>query len=219
MNLTENEVMYERLLAELRKTLIDAGVPERAIVTKVVLRTSGGRRQDADLLLVGEDGKTIVAQFEVKICPDPFRMARLTLRNMPSLHKCYVVAEVGGRTSIAAIDQSSMPQWKKLSDMPAVKELLGDYFISSSEAVSNSEENKRRIVCEELDKLYKFVAVVGLLFFSIFAIGETCGIEFSWKIYSLLFVVFVVMSVTSGCAIRVKFGDYEIAIERKDGVK
>ena len=95
MNASDAESAYKQLISELKTALIGIGVPERAIAIDVVMRFDG-RRQDADLLLLGDDGKTIVAQFEVRVGLDPFRGAIRTLRDMPNRHRCYVVTNIKG---------------------------------------------------------------------------------------------------------------------------
>jgi hypothetical protein len=45
--------------------------------------------------------------------------------------------------------------------------------------------------------------------------AELFGHEFSWKIYASLFVLLTMFVLMFGYAVRIKFGDYEIAIEGK----
>ena len=214
MNASDAESAYKQLISELKTALIGIGVPARAIAIDVVMRFDG-RRQDADLLLLGDDGKTIVAQFEVRVGLDPFRGAIRTLRDMPNRHRCYVVTNIKGVPSIAFINKTRTPHWISLSDKTAISELLGDYAEASNAAITSAEQARRNATSHELDCFRWIVGGVGLALFGCAGSLEWYGHEFSWKIYALLSGVIALLAAASGYAIRIKVGENEISIEPK----
>ena len=215
MELSEGRKMHSQMLAELKRVLIDCGVPEDAIATEVVLRLQRGDRRDADLLILGEDGKTIVAQFEVRVGPDPYNMARKILRDLPQRHKCYVVTNIEGKNVISAIDNSRLVNWVNLSDSVSVKQLIGDYLFESVRVVDKMNERSREAESKELGCFRWVIGAVGLLLVIIAGCFEWNGHEFSWKVYFLLFVVIALFAAASGYIVHIKAGDNEIAIEKK----
>mgnify|MGYP004489213209 FL=1 len=213
-NLESIKAEHNQLLLELKRTLVDIGVPEHAIAVNMVIRLQSGRRQDADLILLGNDGKTIVAQFEIKIGRDPFHSACMALRDMPNRHKCYVVTNKDGISLIAAIDRTGNPKWVKLSDETAIMDLVGDYEIEANKAVASAEEAKQKALFDEWNWFRWIVCVVGIIFVFVTGTCEWHGHEFSWKVYSLLFLVFAMVALTSGYAVHVKVGENEISVEK-----
>ena len=132
MEYPHGKAIHSQMISELKKVLVDCGVPEKAIVTEVMLRFQRGDRRDADLLILGDDARTIVAQFEVKVGPDPYRMACRALRDSPKRHKCYAVAKIKDDISVSIVDGTGQPRWIKLSDTENLKKLLGDYYTEST---------------------------------------------------------------------------------------
>ena len=92
MELSEGRRLHNQLIDNLKNVLIKCGVPEKVIAEEVVLRSQNGERRDADMLILGDDNRTIVSQFEVQVGPDAYNRALRSLRGLSQRHKCYVVA-------------------------------------------------------------------------------------------------------------------------------
>ena len=206
----------EKVTQGLRKALVSLGVPDESILVDRWIQFSNGRRMDADLLVIGDNGSQIVAQFEVKTGMDAFGRACLTLRDLPRLHPCCVVAvDPHGEILVSAISKLRVPEWIPISNAQAMKELLQEL---REEAVAMMESrSEQKIVASDLNKLRKRVGYWGAFLLLALCVAELLGREFSWKIYASLFLLLAMFVVMFGYAVRIKFGDYEITIEDKQG--
>lgn len=205
-----------RVKQELKKALVAAGVPEESILVDKWIRLADGRWTQADMLVVGDDKEKVVVQFEVKFGVDPFGRACLTLRTLTRLYPCCVVTEnARGEILVSAILKSRSPMWIPISKVQSIRDLLKEL---REEAVAMMElRSEQKIVATDLKKFRKRVGYWGVFLLLVLCVAELFGREFSWKIYASLFVLLAMFVVMFGYAVRIKFGDYEIAIEDKQG--
>ena len=203
----------ERVTQELRNALVSLGVPEKSILVDRWIQFSDGRRMDADLLVIGDNGSQIVAQFEVKTGMDAFGRACLTLRDLPRLHPCCVVTvDPHGEILVSAISKSRVPEWIPISDVQLMRELLEDLYEESD--VAMEAKQKRTMAASVLDSTRLYVGIGGLIAILLLGAFELFGHEFSWQLYSLVFVLLAVFAAMSGYVIHLKIGDKEFTIGR-----
>jgi hypothetical protein len=198
---------------ELKKALVRLGVPESSILVDGIVCLSNGRRVDADLLIM--EGETVVAQFEVRLCPDAFARACWTLRDLPKFHRCFAVTIDHNEVVVSAISKSRIPQWIPLSNSEALKALLEDSMEAT--AVAMAEAEKRAMVASVLESARLYVGIGGLIAILFLGALELFGHEFSWQLYSLVFVLLALFAAMSGYVIHLKVGDNEITIGRLQG--
>ena len=215
MELSEGRRLHNQLICELKNVLVKCGIPEKVIAVEVVLRSQNGRRQDADILVLGEDNKTIVSQFEVTLGPDGYRNAIRSLRDMPQHPKCYVVTRINNEVVMSAINKDKRPNWVLLSDLNAIAQMLGNYTTEADLVVSSAEEKKQQIASKEWNWFRWVVGAVGMILVGTTGALEWNGHEFSWKVYFLLFIIMAIFAAASGYVVHVKIGENEFAIKKK----
>lgn len=203
----------ERVTQELRNALVSLGVPGKSILVDRWIQFSNGRRMDADLLVIGDNGSQIVAQFEVKTGMDAFGRACLTLRDLPRLHPCCVVTvDPHGEILVSAISKLRVPEWIPISDAKLMRELLEGLYEESDAAIEATK--KRTMVASALESARLYVGIGGLVAILLLGALEFFGHEFSWQFYSLVFVLLALFAAMSGYVIHLKVGDNEITIGR-----
>ena len=112
---------------------------------------------------------------------------------------CYLVTEEKGELIVARLTQNGlMPEWQKLSKLK---------FAS---------ENRGR---EVRDYERKMIGAIGLILVAMFVWGEVAGVEFSWKIYSLLLLVATLFAASSGYRFSFKAGPGGCALSVGGDVK
>ena len=213
MNTDELCMKDIRVKQELKKALIAAGVPEESILVDKWIQLSDGRRAQADMLVVRNDEEKVVAQFEVKFGGDPFGRACLTLRTLTRLYPCYVVTEAArGEILVSAISKLRVPEWIPISDAKLMRELLEGLYEESDAAIEATK--KRTMVASVLESARLYVGIGGLIAILFLGALELFGHEFSWQLYSLVFVLLALFAAMSGYVIHLKVGDKEIIIGR-----
>lgn len=215
MELSEAIREHNQMIKELKSVLVKCGVPDKSIAIDVVIRAQCRMRQDADMLILGNDNKTIVAQFEIKMGPNAYSSAIHSLRGMYQRHKCYVVTMIDNECVISVVDNNVQPNWIKLSNLGEIKKMLGNYAIEAEIATSLAEEQKQKITSQEWNWFRWTLGVVGVLLVGVAGTLEWYGNEFSWKIYSLLFCMILMFCAASGYIIYIKVGENELRIEKK----
>lgn len=182
--------------------LVMSGVqPERIVREKWVCR-GDGERYAADIAVVN-DFLGVDAVFEVKLRNgmdhNIVRQVLLDMKHVIGLCKCYLVTEEKGELIVARLTQNGlMPEWQKLSKLK---------FAS---------ENRGR---EVRDYERKMIGAIGLILVAMFVWGEVAGVEFSWKIYSLLLLVATLFAASSGYRFSFKAGPGGCALSVGGDVK
>ena len=204
--------------------LVACGVPQDRILFDYVLEIDKGNRRDADVVVLAEDGKTILLQVEVKTrcngLEDAYIKARRSLRGLWSRHRCFVATtDKSGAMHFSEVAGDRPINWIDVSDEQALKNLIGDYGVASAHVIQAKVERREKVIADECRSLKKTVLFVGIGLLLPAIILELCGREFSWKIYYLLTMVLVFLGAAHGWSIRLKWGDKEITIHPPNGNK
>lgn len=204
--------------------LVACGVPQERILFDYVLEIDKGNRRDADVVVLAEDGKTILLQVEVKMpcnrLEDAYAKARRSLAGLWLRHRCFVATtDNGGVMRFSEVADGRPLNWIDVSDEQALKNLIGDYGLASSQVIHENVERKEKVIVDECRSLKKMVLFVGIGLLLPAIILELCGREFSWKIYFLLTMVLVFLGAAHGWSIKLRWGDKEIVIHPPDGNK
>ena len=218
MELDEGLRLQARLSSELSGALSQCGIPEDAILKDVVLHFPKGEQHDADVVIIGKDGKTIIAQIDIKVGPNAYNNALRSLRDMPKRHKCYVVAWIDGCGMISTINEDRQPKWIKLSDSKGIKEVVGNYTVESNVMTSFEDERKKKMAVREWNWFKWVIGGVGMILVGGLGTLEWYNHEFSWKFYFLMFVILAMFAAASGYIVSIKIGENEVTIEKRKNV-
>ena len=179
-----------QMIDRVSEQLVKMGVPSKRIVKEKWILRDGRQCYSADIVMLNEDGEGVHAVFECKFGKDnDRRFIDEAWRNMHfvmGLCKCYLVKVENGDLVVARLLPDGLEtKWQKLSNLKLVPE--------------NSEREVR-------DNERKQIVAIGLILVAIFVSGEWLGLEFSWKIYSLLMLVAVLFAAASGYRFSFKAG-------------
>ena len=208
MDATEALKKQRQMIQELKALLIRCGIPESAIVTEAFLRNNRtGKRYDADVLLLSNDRKAIVAQFEVKLWQRAFVDACKAVMDLSKHHLCYVVAKNAEDESFVAVAKDARnPNWMKLT-AESIKELLGNYEVKSDIAISTTNSGRQKVISQKFDTLRWRVSGIGGFLVLLLGILECCSVVFSPQFYSLLLVVLGLIAAATGYEVHVELAD------------
>lgn len=197
--------------------LVACGVPQERILFDYVLEIDKGNRRDADVVVLAEDGKTILLQVEVKMhcnrLEDAYANARRSLAGLWLRHRCFVATtDNGGVMRFSEVADGRPLNWIDVSDEQALKNLIGDYGIASAQVIQAKVEKRERVIADECRSLKKTVLLIGIGLLIPAMILELFGREFTWKIYYLLSMVLLFLGAAHGWSVKLRWGDKEIVI-------
>lgn len=197
--------------------LVSCGVPQERILFDYVLEVDKGNRHDADVVVLAEDGKTIVLQVDVRIncnsLEDAYAKARRSLTGLWLRHRCFVAAEdESGAICFSEVGVDHSTTWIDGSDKQSLSNLIGDYEIASDHVIRARAERKEKVIVDECQSLKRMVFLVGGALLLAATIFELFGREFSWKIYYLLTMVLMFIGAAHGWCVKLRWGDKEIVI-------
>lgn len=197
--------------------LVSCGVPQERILFDYVLEVDKGNRHDADVVVLAEDGKSILLQVEVKIhcngLNDAYAKARRSLAGLWSRHRCFVATtDENGVMRFSEVAGDRPINWIDISDKQALKNLIGDYGIASANVIQTRVERREKVIADECRSLKWMVFLVGGALLLAATILELFGREFSWKIYYLLTMVLMFIGAAHGWCVKLRWGDKEIVI-------
>ena len=202
---------------KLRDTLIKCGIPGCAIDDKLIVRVADSRNTHfirPDLIVVTDSGEMPLAIFEIKGRSVDLELfyqeARREVRYaLPKNIKCFAVAPASDSTiMMARIEERNCRgvEWQVLSDLDVIKGFLGDYNIESKKMVAQHGEDRSLNTFRWRVVSIGFIIVVGAV------LGESFGVEYSWKIYSLIWLLFALYAVSYGFPVKLKVGDCEVSL-------
>jgi len=211
--LPEDHKKIERSLLAL---LTAIGIRQRRIVLHQEIELSERSRIEADMLVLADDGKTILFQFEIKLANGDanktFCRAKESLRGLWHHHRCFAVTADKNVVQMAEVCDDGAPTWVPISDANRVAELLGDPKEESARQVARIENRRRETVAKDCKSLLWWIVVVGGTTLVSVIVGELFGKELSWKIYYLLTLVLGMIAAAHGLVFYVKVGDGEVRI-------
>ena len=208
---------HERIVNEVCNALRSIGVPPHRICKYQQIDIPGWHYADADVLVLGEDGKTIVWQIEAKIggkSPEiAYDQARLAFARIWGMHKCFVATLKDGECFIRrVIGGKDDGAWVDIKDTQVVACLLGDYRNESNAAIAVADKKRKEVLWGQCSSFTRTLWIVGLILLIGAVVGECCGKEFSWKIYYLVTAVVAIFAAANGIVVHVKVGQGEVRI-------
>ncbi len=208
---------HEQVVKAVRDALVAMGVPPERILSNQRIEIPGWHQADADILVVGEDGKTIVWQIEAKvgggILETAYKQARQAFSRVWGLHRCFVATPKEEKYFLRGVaENESDPTWTDIADTKALANLLGDYQNESNRAIETADIRRKEVVGRQYERFTRNLWVVGLLLLIGALVGECFGKEFSWKIYYVVTMIFAIYAAANGIAVHVKAGQWEVKI-------
>lgn len=200
-----------------RDALVAMGIPRERILLNQRIEIPSWHQADADILVVGEDGKTIVWQIEAKVgggIPETaYKQVRQAFSRVWGLYRCFVATSRDGKYFLRSVtEDDSDHTWIDLSDTKALANLLGDYQNESNRAIETADVRRKEVVGRQYERFTRNLWVVGLLLLIGAVVGECLGKEFSWKIYDVVTMIFAIYAAANGIAVHVKAGQWEAKI-------
>lgn len=208
---------HDQIVKAVHDVLVAAGVPPNRILRNQQIVIPGWHQADADILVVGEDGKTIVWQIEAKVgggIPETaYKQVRQAFSRVWGLYRCFVATSSDGKYFLRSVtEDDSDHMWTDLSDTKALANLLGDYQNESNRAIETANIRRKEVVGRQYERFTRNLWVVGLLLLIGAVVGECLGKEFSWKIYYVVTMIFAIYAAANGIAVHVKAGQWEAKI-------
>jgi len=199
------------------------GFPKDAIVVGRSIRFGNRSVVYPDVAIVGSDHETVVAIFELKVNSDckevKYTRALHSYKEMVERCPCYVVScESDGELLVARLSLASNGNnvgWVNVSDADGFVKLIGRYSVESAAAIDSSRAEVASAKQDELSPAKWIVGGVGLSLTIASAWMEWYHHEFSWKVYSVLFVTLGLFAAASGYSVYLKSGDHEVRIGRE----
>ena len=192
-----NEKAFNRhleILDRVVERLVRNGVPsDRIVREKQILRRDAGR-YDADIAVLN-DHNGVEAVYEIKIGngKDPRIVSRVrqNMRSVIGLCRCYLVTDAGEDLIIAQVlPEGTLSEWKKLDEF--------------SPCIGVPQSDNVKTVAKDCDPLRLWIVAVGLFLVAVFMWGEVSGVEFSWKVFSLIFLMVALFAAASGYKFTIK---------------
>lgn len=204
------------LLEVLKKSLVNIGVPERFILLEPILRFPNGDSMHADAVVMAEDGKTVLAQFEVKLSRlksiSAFEAGRLALHEAIKWHRCFVVTVIENACVIADA-QYSKAQWTDIAQLTEWNQLFGNYEVNSTLAVENRKTQNSARQQKMMSIFVWGVIIVGVITISVAGWLEcTQHHVFSRRLYALLCYILALIAAASGFYIKADFGHFGVTV-------
>ena len=196
-----------------------AGVPDSAILAEYRIKAGDQGVFCADLIVVAEDRKSVVAVFEFKQNERGVNRGVAQLRHALNLidgdFACYIVTntEDGPVFAMLQDDGEIRNRWIKLSINSI---LIEDYKSASRIAIQRERKRKNKTTRSERNWFLGVSALVGLA-----VVGGSVAAEwwarreFSWKVYAMIAMFYSFCAAAYGYDVRLKWKDYEISIVRK----
>jgi hypothetical protein len=211
---------HEQIINEVRRSLITIGVPADRILCNRRIDIPGWHQADADLLVVGEDGKTIICQIEAKVSGGDvkraYQQARRSFARVWNFHKCFVAIFKGDEFFIGRVAEGDSDcVWTKVEDAKAMLDLIGDYQNESNLAIEKARESRKKIIEQECEVFTRGLWIAGALLLIAAVICELLEKEFSWKIYYLITLVFAIYAAANGLVVHIKVGQGEVMIGKR----
>jgi len=211
---------HEQIINEVRRALITIGVPPDRILCNRRVEIPGWHQADADLLVVGEDGKTIICQIEAKVgggdAERAFQQARRAFARVRNYHKCFAAVVKDNEFFIRRVtEDASDSVWTNIHDVTAMSVLIGDYQNESNYAIEKAGANRKKIIEQECKSFTRGLWIAGALLLMAAVICELFGTEFSWKIYYLITLVFAIYAAANGLVVHIKVGQGEVSIGKE----
>lgn len=211
---------HDRIVNAVRDALIAIGVPPNRLLCNRRVEITGWHQADADLLVVGEDGKTIIWHIEAKagggIPEIAYKQARQAFSRVWALHRCFVATLNEEKCFLRCVtEDESDHAWTDISDTKAMVDLLGDYQNESNNAIEAADARRKEVIGRQCERFTRNLWIVGLLLLIGAIVGECLGKEFSWKIYYVVTIIFAIYAAANGLAVHVKAGQWEVKICRQ----
>lgn len=207
---------YDQIASSLRNLLSVIGFPQGRILFNPRIELSPHTSFDADVVVVAEDLKTVLFQFEIKLANGEldaaYERAKEGLRGLWHHHRCFAVTTVGETIQMAEVSDEGAEKWIPLNEADRVAELLGDPKEESARQVARTENRRRETVVKNCKSLLWWIGVVGGTTLVSAIVGELFGKELSWKIYYLLTLVLGMIAAAHGLVFYVKVGEGEVRI-------
>ena len=195
----------------LSSTIEKCGVPKLAINNDSNIRLFDGRVLRTDIVIVAADGETPLAVFEIKTRGKKTEIYNWTKAELGCLMekgvKVFAVTlDVEGRLIFAQIGARCKfrRKWQSLHDL---RKALGNYALASLRVQERLNINEAR-----LSRFRHWVVFVGIATVADFVLIEEIGIEFSWKIYLLIGLLFSLYAASYGFNIKLSINGNEISI-------
>ena len=219
------QTMELEVISRLRAALIASGVPEGAIDDESNIRLNNRASCASvircDMVIVDDATETPIAAFEVKSGNGGLHKAYEVARKhfysvLQKKVACFVVALASnGDVMIAPIMRRrwSDANWRSLSDRKGVQQLLDEANVAKKLGAESKESE------QELAKFRWWMCFVGIATVVTVALSESWGMEYSWKVYSLIGVLFALYAASYGVPIKLKMGGCEVSLIHKKNAK
>lgn len=210
----------QEIIKTLVETLVECGIPKWAIDEESNVQISCSGKASvikSDLVVVDPSQKIPLMIFEVKdrkadlsaFYQDAKREFRYALSRG---FKCFAVAQdKDGNVKIAQIREREWNEikWYAISDGDIFPLVIGDYLLEVKRIIAQREDDAK----EHKLRLFRWwVTVTGTLISATAALSESWGMEYSWKVYSLVGLIFALYTVSYGYSIRLRVGEYEVSL-------
>ena len=210
--------MNERMLCQLVVNSLKAsGVPESAILFGQQIKAGDQGVFCADLIVVAEDRKSIIAVFEFRKNERSVERGVAQLRCALNLinddFSCYIVTEKESGGPVFAMLQDSGEVDGRWLALKSGVVLVEDYEAASCAAICRERKRKNVVTKTERNWFVEITAVIGLLIVggSVLLECMSCR-ELSWKVYAMIAMFYSFCAAACGYDVRLKWKDYEISI-------
>ncbi len=198
--------LHRKLVESMSEALIAIGYPSESIVKERAILIDG-RKYVADLIVLGEDGTSLLSVFEMKTGrqgPEhAFMVGKSDLCSLPKQYSCFVVTQKDGKCVLAnACD--AIPNWVDATDKTALLNLVGAHLSKSK--FSKKQLSTNVSILTRRDWIINLCTIggSGYLLVLICVILEACGLKISWKPYALYVVTAGFCVALSGKLIHTK---------------
>lgn len=209
---------------ELRQTVFDSlkasGVPDAAILPDRQIKVGDQGVFCADLIVVAEDKKSVIAVFEFKSNKNGVGRGVEQLHHALNLiggdFTCYIVSNDAGRPVCAMLreDGEAGYRWVPLTNATV---LIDGYESASRMAIQRERKRKNRVTKDERHQFMLISAIGG----GVVVVGSVVfewwvHREFSWKVYAMIALFYSFYAAACGYDVRFKLNDVEICIVKQN---
>lgn len=191
MNANDNiKEKYRKVIDQVVRQLESNGIPSERIVKRKWIKRRGIECFAADVAVMNAR-QEVESVYEIRLHnvrdPNVISLVRREMRSVIGVCKCYLVTLENNELIIAELmADGSQSDWLKMSDVHPCVERKND------EDGDDGHDLRRR-----------WIVPIGLILVAIFVWGEVLGQEFSWKVYSVLFVTAVLFASSYGYPMKV----------------
>jgi len=208
----------------LKESLLNAGIPECAILQERIVSDKGGNLIHPDIVVADIRTGQPIAIFEIKAKAQSeqsaFIDARRAMAHFIDRCPCYVVTAInGGGFAVASVfsKDTAFPIWIPLSEMEQFKAMFGNYRDATAyaEKMAASQANA---IKENVAKTGRMVfLVLTIVVILIFGTAECYGVVFSAGLYTLTALLIACTAGAFGLAVHLKVGDNDLSVAPANG--